>query len=80
MTAILSIIGAITGIIIRLFVAVLAGTVIGGFVGWTVNLFFPVVNITLNQISGLSLDAFDMGAVLGFLSGFIKSPTSTTKG
>jgi hypothetical protein len=76
MTKILAIIGAIVGIIVTLFVAVIAGTLIGGFVGWCVNLMFPVVNATLNQVSGLSLDAFDMGAVLGFLSGFIKSTTT----
>jgi hypothetical protein len=69
MTYILSIVG----ILVTLFVAVIASTLIGGFVGWTVNLMFPVVNQTLNQLSGLQLDAFDMGAVLGFFGSFFRS-------
>ena len=68
---------AIVGVLATLFIAVIAGTFIGGVVGWTVNLMFPVVNATLNQVSGLSLDAFDMGAVLGFLSGFIKTSVNS---
>ena len=69
----MQIIFSIVGILASLFIAVIAGTLIGGCVGWTVNLVFPVVNTTLNQLSGLSLDAFDMGAVLGFVSGFVKA-------
>ena len=69
MTYILSIVG----ILVTLFIAVIASTLIGGFVGWTVNLMFPVVNQTLNQLSGLQLDAFDMGAVLGFFGSFFRS-------
>lgn len=68
---------AIVTVLFTLFVAVIAGTFIGGVVGWCVSLMFPVVNATLNQVSGLSLDAFDMGACLGFIGGFLKS-TSTT--
>lgn len=71
---------AIVGVLATLFIAVIAGTFIGGVVGWCVNMMFPVVNTTLNQVSGLTLDAFDQGAVLGFLSGFIKtSVTSNSK-
>ena len=71
---------AIVGVLATLFFAVIAGTFIGGVVGWCVNMMFPVVNTTLNQVSGLTLDAFDQGAVLGFLSGFIKtSVTSNSK-
>jgi prepilin signal peptidase PulO-like enzyme (type II secretory pathway) len=69
MTYILSIVG----ILVTLFIAVIASTLIGGVVGWTVNLMFPVVNQTLNQLSGLQLDAFDMGAVLGFFGSFFRS-------
>lgn len=68
---------AIVGILVTLFVAVIAGTFIGGVVGWCVSLMFPVVNATLNQVAGLSLDAFDMGACLGFVGGFLKSTNST---
>jgi hypothetical protein len=70
---------AIVGVVATLFVAVIAGTFIGGCVGWCVNLAFPVVNTTLNTLSGLSLDAFDQGAVLGFVSGFIKSSCTNNK-
>jgi hypothetical protein len=71
---------AIVGVLVTLFIAVIAGTFIGGVVGWCVNLMFPVVNATLNQVSGLALDAFDMGACLGFVGGFLKSTnTSSTK-
>lgn len=64
---------SILGIVATLFFAVIAGTLIGGCVGWTVDLVFPVVNTTLNSLSGLQLDAFDMGAVMGFVSGFVKA-------
>lgn len=64
---------SILGIVATLFIAVIAGTLIGGCVGWTVDLVFPVVNTTLNSLSGLQLDAFDMGAVMGFVSGFVKA-------
>jgi len=73
MTYILSIVG----ILVTLFIAVIASTLIGGVVGWTVNLMFPVVTQTLNQLSGLQLDAFDMGAVLGFFGSFFRSTASS---
>jgi hypothetical protein len=71
---------AIVGVLATLFFVVILTTLVGGIVGWCVNLLFPVVNVTLNQVSGLSLDAFDMGAVLGFVGSFFKSTsTSSTK-
>ena len=70
---------SIVTILAGLFIAVIAGTLIGGFVGWTVNLMFPVVQATLNTLTGLSLDAFDQGAVLGFISGFVKSSCNNSK-
>jgi hypothetical protein len=60
-----------------LFVAVLLGTLIGGIVGWIVGLVFPFVIVTLNTMTGLTLTAFEMGAVLGFVGSFFK--TSVTK-
>jgi len=68
---------SIVGILVTLFIAVIASTLIGGVVGWTVNLMFPVVTSTLNQLSGLQLDAFDMGAVLGFFGSFFRSTASS---
>jgi hypothetical protein len=64
---------SIVTLLAGLFVSIIAGTLMGGVVGWTVNLAFPVVTDTLNQLSGLSLSAFDQGAVLGFVGGFIRS-------
>ena len=67
---------AIITIVITLFVGVCAGTFFGGVASWAVNLAFPVVHTTINTLTGLSLDAFDQGAVLGFVGGFIRSNTS----
>jgi prepilin signal peptidase PulO-like enzyme (type II secretory pathway) len=67
----------IVGVIATLFFMVVASTLMGGFVGWCVNLAFPVVNSTLNQISGLQLDAFDQGACLGFFGSFFRSTLSS---
>lgn len=64
---------AMVGIVVTLFFMVIINTLVGGVVGWTVNLVFPVVNTTLNTLSGLQLDAFDMGAVLGFFGSFFRS-------
>jgi|LauGreDrversion4_2_1035121.scaffolds.fasta_scaffold2713237_2 hypothetical protein len=69
---------AIVGVLVTLFFAIILGTFLGGIVGWCVNLMFPVVNVALNQVTGLALDAFDMGAVLGFVGGFFKTATSST--
>jgi hypothetical protein len=69
----MSFIFSILSILLSLFITIIAGTLMGGVVGWTVNLAFPVVADTLNALSGLKLDAFDQGAVLGFVGGFIKS-------
>lgn len=69
--------GAAVMITAILFVAVLLGTLIGGIVGWIVGLVFPFVIVTLNTMTGLTLTAFEMGAVLGFVGSFFK--TSVTK-
>lgn len=70
---------SILTVLVGLFIAIIASTVVGGIVGWTVNLAFPVVNVTLNQLSGLTLDAFDMGAVLGFVGAFLRPTVSNSK-
>ena len=67
---------AIVGVVVTLFVGVCAGTFFGGVAGWVVNLVFPVVHTTINTLTGLSLDAFDQGAVLGFVGGFIRTNSS----
>jgi hypothetical protein len=60
-----------------LFVVILLGTLVGGIVGWTVDLMFPFVVVTLNTLTGLELTAFEMGAVLGFVGSFFKSSLTT---
>jgi membrane protein YqaA with SNARE-associated domain len=75
----MQIVAAALGILVLLFVVIIAGTVIGGFVGWIVGLFFPFVIAALNQLTGLELTAFEMGAVLGFVSAFFRSSPTTGK-
>lgn len=64
------------GAVSMLFLAVLLGTLIGGVVGWIVGAVFPVVIVTLNTLTGLTLTGFEMGLVLGFVSGFFKQSTN----
>jgi hypothetical protein len=63
----------VISLVALLFVAILLGTLVGGVVGWTVDLMFPFVVVALNTLTGLSLTAFEMGAVLGFVGSFFKS-------
>lgn len=56
-----------------MFIAVILGTVMGGIVGWIVGMVFPFVIVALNSITGLTLTGFEMGAVLGFVSSFLRS-------
>jgi hypothetical protein len=53
------------------------GTLIVGIVGWIVGLVFPFVIVALNTMTGLTLTAFEMGAVLGFVGSFFKASVST---
>jgi hypothetical protein len=69
----------VISLVALLFVAILLGTLVGGVVGWTVDLMFPFVVTTLNTLTGLSLTAFEMGAVLGFVGSFFKSSLNTNK-
>lgn len=56
-----------------LFFAVLLSTIMGGIVGWVVDMVFPFVIATLNQLAHLNLTGFEMGAVLGFFGSFFRS-------
>lgn len=58
---------------VTLFVSAVLGTLVGGLVGFCVDLAFPFVTTTLNQLAGTGLTAFEMGAVLGFIAGFFSS-------
>ncbi len=55
------------------FFAALLSTLFGGFVGWVVDLVFPFVTATLNQLAGTQLTGFETGAVLGFFGSFFRS-------
>lgn len=67
----------VISLVALLFVAILLGTLVGGVVGWTVDLMFPFVVTALNTLTGLELTAFEMGAVLGFVGSFFKSSLNT---
>ena len=73
----MQVIVAVIGIVVMLFVAVIASTVIGGVVGWCVDLVFPFVPATLNSLMGTQLTGFEVGAVLGFVGAFFRN--SSTK-
>lgn len=68
--------GALT-VAALLFAVVLLTTLIGGVVGWIVGLVFPFVIVSLNTILGLSLTAFELGAMLGFVGSFFRTSVTT---
>lgn len=59
--------------IVTLFATLIMSTVVGGVVGWSVEMVFPFVNATLNQLAGTELTGFETGAVLGFFGSFFRS-------
>lgn len=59
--------------IVTLFVTLIVSTFVGGVVGWSVEMVFPFVNATLNQLAGTGLTGFETGAVLGFFGSFFRS-------
>ena len=70
--------GALTavGVIAVIIVLVILGTLFGGIAGWIVGLFFTdTIMTTLARfgidVSGMSM--WQLGATLGFISGFFKS-------
>jgi hypothetical protein len=73
----MAVILSIMGLVITLFIAVLASTVIGGVVGWIVEAVFPFVAVTLNGLAGTELTGFELGAVLGFFGSFFRSSCSS---
>lgn len=61
------------GIASLLFVVILTGTLFGGIAGWVIGLVFPYVIASLNTVLGLTLTGFEMGALLGFVGGFLST-------
>ena len=56
--------------IVALFLSLIMTTLVGGCVGWAVDLVLPVVTVSLNKILQISLSGFELGCVLGFIGGF----------
>ncbi len=73
----MSTVSDLIAVIALLFIGTLSSTLMGGVVGWIVELAFPFVNTTLNQIAQTQLTGFETGAVLGFFGSFFRSSLST---
>jgi membrane protein YqaA with SNARE-associated domain len=52
-------------------VAVMVGTVIGSAAGWVLGTIHPEAVINLNTAMGTSLSGTALGAMVGYLTGFI---------
>ena len=79
MQAFFLIITGVVGMAVMLFLGIIANTLVGGIVGWVVDLAFPFVIATLNQLANTTLTAFELGATLGFVSSFFRSSLKTEK-
>lgn len=56
-----------------LFLGIVAGTFFGGVGAYVVGMFFPYVLDTIREASSLTLTDFELGALMGFVLGYIKS-------
>ena len=64
------------GLVMLIIVMVILGTFFGGVAGWIVGLFFTdTIMTTLSRIGvdTLNMTMWQLGATLGFVSGFFKS-------
>ena len=64
------------GLMILIIVMVILSTFFGGVAGWIVGLFFTdIIMNTLNRIGvdTMGMSMWQLGATLGFVSGFFKS-------
>lgn len=67
---------AAIGLVLLVFVLVILGTFFGGVAGWIVGLFFTdIIMDTLNRIGvdTMGMSMWQLGATLGFVSGFFKT-------
>ena len=62
-----------------MFVLCLLGTVLGAVVGWTVGLVFDGTMRLLAQALGIDAAPYQLGAMLGFISGFFRAPLEVKK-
>lgn len=64
------------GLVMLIIVMVIFGTFFGGVAGWIVGLFFTdTIMQTLNRVGvdTMGMTMWQLGATLGFVSGFFKS-------
>ena len=64
------------GLVMLIIVMVILGTLFGGIAGWIVGLFFTdTIMQTLNRVGvdTMGMTMWQLGATLGFVSGFFKS-------
>lgn len=63
------------GFVLFIIVMVILGTLFGGIAGWIVGLFFTdTIMTTLNRfgVDTMGMTMWQLGATLGFVSGFFK--------
>lgn len=61
------------------FVAVILGALIGASVGWIVGLVFPGTLALLAEALGIpGAAAWQLGVILGFVGGFLKTNVTST--
>lgn len=66
--------GVILMFMVIFFILSLVATLFGGLVGLIVGMVFPFVPEAINQVIGLQLTGFEIGAVLGFVGSFFRTP------
>lgn len=74
---ILGILGAATTAAIMFFF-VIFGTLMGGITGWVVGLAFDAPENFAAMIGMPALTSFDIGALLGFVGGYLRSRASAS--
>jgi len=52
--------------------------IFGAFAGWVCGLFFAKTFALFAAWSGFHVAPYQLGAILGFISGFVRQPTSKT--
>jgi len=64
------------GLVLFVILMVILGTLFGGIAGWIVGLFFTdTIMSTLNRfgVDTMGMTMWQLGATLGFISGFFKA-------
>ena len=64
------------GFVVFIILLVILGTLLGGIAGWIVGFFFAdIIMDTLNRfgVDTMSMTMWQLGATLGFISGFFKA-------